>query len=213
MKYLFTLCLFASSIVCFAQGRDRFEKGGDKEQTEENEPDQAPTKQKLTEDSKASFFDALVFGGNASAFFGTNTGVFLSPKVGYKVTNDLILGTGLIYQYLSAAGRDNNGNIVRGAFTSQTVGPLFFGAYNVNDFLYVGAQFEYLRHDAPIVDRQGYFIDSERIWSPVLFLEAGFTQTIGDNGMLRLGIRYNVLHQGIRSPYVSPWFPVIGVFF
>lgn len=214
MKYLFALFFLASSVVCFGQGRDRFEKGGDKGSTEQQEEkDQQPTKQKLEASGKESLLDKLVFGGNASLAFGTNTLVFLSPTVGYRVTDKLILGTGVIYQYLSLAGRDQQGNLIRGAFKSQTIGPLFYGAYSVTDFLYTGVQFEYLRHDAPILDRNGVFIDSERIWSPVLFLELGYTQQIGERGMLRLGIRYNVLHQGIRAPYASPFFPVIGVFF
>jgi hypothetical protein len=214
MKQFFFSLLILAAIGVQAQDRDRFERGADKNKKQEQnqeEPDQEESKSQSLSDLR--FIDRLRYGGNASVTFGTNTAVFLSPKVGYLVTKDFIAGAGFIYQYLSLSARDQNGNFIRNFFTSQTIGPMLFTAYNVTDFAYVGGQFEYLNHDAPILNTSGFVVDTEKIWSPVFFVEAGFTQQIGSRGMLRIGLRYNLLHQGIRSPYASAWFPIIGVFF
>ncbi len=215
MKKITTLLLLLFSVAVLAQGKDRFEKGGGSkespETTREAEQD-APREKSFSE---SDFWDRLVFGGNASIAFGNTTAIFVSPSVGYRATERYTVGTGFIYQYLSLSAVDQNGNLIRGYVKTSTYGPLLFNYFNITELLYVGAQFEYLNHDAPIVDplTGNWFGDTERIWSPVLFIEAGYTQRIGNRGAVRLGLRYNVLDQGIRSPYASPWFPVLGFFF
>src|ERR1700757_5078554 len=46
------------------------------------------------------FWDRISIGGGLGLQFGTLTFVALSPLVSYRITNDLIVGLGPMYQYV-----------------------------------------------------------------------------------------------------------------
>jgi hypothetical protein len=200
-----------------AQERERFNSGEKKPAEKEQQKEEGELKQ--TSRPKGSgnpIWDKLVFGGDAAiGFSNVSTFVYLAPSAGYRITDNFVAGAGYIYQYSKI-------NRIWNSFTSQwesyndpgqTIhGPKAFLNYRFLENFYVGSQFEYLNHDfwyyaqgssAPLYDN---------IWTPVLFLETGFSQRIGRKGFAVVGIRYNVLDD-YQSPYVSNWFPVMGVYF
>lgn len=212
MKHLLFGIFLLSSLSLFSQGKDRFKKGDTSSKERIEEEDTSPEKERKT--APMSFWDRVVFGGNASAQFGTNTFVLVAPKVGYRFTERYMAGVGFLYQYTSLATINRQtGAVNRGAFKSSTYGPVVFNYYSVTDFAYVGAQGEYLNHDILYYNTNTGDYFTRRAWTPVLFLEVGYRQAIGSKGAVQLGLKYNVLHQDGTSPYGSPWFPVIGFFF
>lgn len=216
------LCIFTLAITVFAslslsaQVKERFNQGEQKPETEEA-PQEELKKTAKPKGSKSSLLrDKLVFGGDAAlGFSNVSTFIYLAPSVGYRVTDNFVAGAGYIYQYSKINRVYNN-------FTNQwepyndpgrTIhGPKVFVNYRFLESFYVGSQFEYLNHDF------GYYVAGssvprfDNIWTPVWFLEAGFSQPIGRKGFAVFGIRVNVLDD-YQSPYASNWFPVIGVYF
>jgi hypothetical protein len=212
MKHLLFGIFLLCSLSAFSQGKDRFRKGDTPTNTAREEKEAEADQQKKT--MPPSLWDRVVFGGNASAQFGTSTFILVAPKVGYRVTERYTAGLGFLYQYASLATINRQtGVVTRGAFKSSTYGPLVFNFYNVTDFAYVGAQAEYLNHDILYYNPNTGDYFTERAWTPVLFLEVGYRQALGSKGAVQLGLKYNVLHENGRSPYGSAWFPVIGFFF
>lgn len=221
---IFILTLSLHSVT--AQVKDRFERKNDSDHVENEQmkkekdsSDPLPRRSTINNgtrtpsipaESETNFWDRVVYGGNVSLFFGSYTAIYLAPSIGYKVTDRFIVGGGGIYSYVSY--KIYNGGQLDTTLKFSMYGPKFFTNYIINDFLYVGAQFEYLKHDIPRYDPSGFVVDFRRGWTPVLFLEAGYTQAVGEKGYIQLGLRYNVLH-GPESPYGSSWFPVLGFFF
>ncbi len=209
--------------LVLAQNTERFKKSSKKEeapvQTDE-EPVirgrevQQPEVSEVTEDGFD--WDKLVYGGNISLTFGNNSFIYLAPSVGYRFRENFVAGAGFIYQYarISVAFNQIGGSFqqLSEPIENQIYGPKFFANYFPTDYLFVGTQLEYLNHDLAFFDPNTSNIFIDNVWTPVLFLEGGFTQQIGSKGFVLLGFRYNVLHD-IDSPYISPWSPVIGIYF
>lgn len=216
-RTIFTLVFVALVGLSFsrAQVKERFNKGESKAPEEEEEQEELKRTNK-PRGTSSSIFDKLVFGGDAAVgFSATSTFIYLAPSVGYRVTDNLVTGLGYIYQF-SKINRIYNsftGSWINFDDPGQTIhGPKMFFNYRFLESFYVGSQFEYLNHDF------GYYVSGtnspryDNLWTPVWFLEAGFTQAIGRKGYAVVGIRFNVLHD-YQSPYATSWFPVIGVYF
>ncbi len=212
------ILLFVGTINISAQVQDRFKtkKQNDTEQNNEEEGSAEPSTDRKANSSQPKikpnedFWDKVVIGGNASLSFGSYTFIYLAPSVGYKFTDQLVAGPGFIYQYAKVSAYNYNGAKVA-EYSSTVYGPKAFLTYIVNEQFYGGFQFEYLNHKTPYIVSPGVS-ELHYVWTPVLFLEAGFTSSIGGKGYAQIGLRYNVLH-GPDSPYGSPLFPVIGIFF
>jgi uncharacterized protein YxeA len=153
------------------------EKEEEKPQKEEEE------KKKDGDSSKDKFY----FGGNFNLLFGTNTLIDISPIVGYRVTEQFSVGTGLIYNYFKR--QLNNSNSVSGT----GYGGRFFLRYDIQtDIL---ANFVI----SPYVEQESIsykFVDSNgnktpREWNNNLFAGAGIIQPIG-RGSINLFILYNL---------------------
>ncbi len=226
-RYSFLLILlFVSTISLTAQVQDRFktkQKGGTENQpdsTSEEDKDQPKANTSSRQQGSAingeKFWDKVVIGGNASLSFGTYTFVYLAPAVGYKFTDNFIAGPGFIYQYARISGGRLSTGQTYPTYQNTVYGPKAFANYIVAERFYGGLQFEHLNHEVPFLATDPNtlvkFVDFHYVWTPVLFLEAGFVSPIGSKGYAQFGLRYNVLH-GPESPYGAPLFPFIGFFF
>ena len=206
--------MMSASLVLEAQVPERFNDDKEKKASEPERKKPEELTGQPGQKSSSEIWDRLVFGGDASISFGTATFIYLAPSVGYRVNNDLVVGAGYIYQYArinrvynyatqSFQSFDDPGNTIHG--------PKAFFNYRFLESFYVGSQFEYLNHDFGFYDRNNNF-RVDNLWTPVWFVEAGFSQPIGRKGFAVIGIRYNLLDD-IQSPYATSWFPVIGVYF
>lgn len=222
LKISSLILLFILSTNAWAQVPERFRDKGSKNDTIQAEEESGTEREKVSsvkpvqsKSEESNFWDKVVFGGNASLSIGTYTLIHLSPSMGYKFRENFIAGAGFIYQYakINQAYDLNSGRYVQvDGYENQIYGPKVFTNYFPVDFLYIGSQFEYLNHDVGLYDFSTSQFYVQNQWTPVLFLEGGYAQPLGNKGYVQLGLRFNVLHD-FDSPYGSSWFPVIGFFF
>lgn len=209
MKRIFytTSLVFAFCFSALSQENERFKSNKDQQKpVQENEAtDSSPSLR-----NRLGISERLIFGGNMSFGFGTNSFVYLAPTVGYKITDQLVAGGGFIYQYsrFTTAFDPNTGAFEPFEFETSVYGPKAFVFYAPIEILYVGTQFEYLNHD---VVRDFSTRELSPQWTPVLFLEVGYLQEMGA-GMIQFGMKYNVLHD-VDSPYGAALIPSVGIFF
>lgn len=212
MKRLLILgtILFAFCFSALAQENERFKtnpKQGD-EEIEESQGDEESMVPNFR--SKFGISERVVFGGNLSLNFGTNSYFYIAPTVGYRVNEKVLSGVGYIYQYakFSSAINPLTGNFEPFDYQSTLHGPKAFVYFAPVEMLYLGGQMEFLKHDVIQDFSSG---ETSREWTPVLFLEIGYLQRAG-KGQIQIGVKYNVLHD-VDSPYSSAFIPTIGVFF
>ncbi len=219
MKKLVILLLFVMASPVFGQVQERFKKTekdtNSQEQTEnrENPSTNKPTPSAAQQEPKSDFWDNVIIGGGVSATFGSYTSLYLSPSVGYRLNDKWVVGGGYTYMYFrSNLYYAGGGNYVSGATYDNTIhGPnAFVNFFPFNGF-YTGVQYEILNHDVPYYYGANNY-EEENQWTSVLWLQAGISQKIGNNGYVQLGLKYNVLHD-YDSPYGTAWFPVIGFMF
>lgn len=60
------------------------------------------------EEEKQEFIDKLYFGGSFGLQFGNYTNITLLPIIGYRLTNKLSVGTGVVYHFISDGGINMN---------------------------------------------------------------------------------------------------------
>lgn len=142
------------------------------------------------------------FGGNAgiSGSFGTNSGFgfSISPRVGYKLTDNLELGV------LSGFSYQNTKYFSSNLFG---IGP-FANYYFARNFFLSGQFQEYIinQKDKTIGERSGFD-------EAALYLGGGYMTRVGNNAYMQLGILYNVLWKENNSIFSSGFAPQVGVVF
>ncbi len=142
------------------------------------------------------------FGGYAGlgGSFGRNSGttVYITPRLGYKLTEDFEMGV---------AGNFSWNNSSYHSSTMLGVGP--FANLYLGRVFYLTSQF------------QEYFIN-QRIKTTdqkhssneaALYLGAGYMQSLGGRTYMQIGAMYNVLYKEDQSIFDSGFIPQIGVVF
>lgn len=159
------------------------------------------SKPKDKQQKKREWKDKFFTGGNFIAVFGSSTLVNLSPFIGYKVTKDFHVGTGIIYNYSSISF-----NRVR---YSQTIyGPQIFGRYFVVDNLF--GQVEYNRLNQPNYVASGK--GDVRTWVDYTYVGGGYRQKLGKNASFVMSVLFNLTPHTL-SRYYYPFNPIINVGF
>ena len=170
MKKIFTLSLIVCNVFCFSQ----------------------------IAMSSGTQTNRWTFGGGLGIGFGSNSyfNLQLSPRVGYKITDQLeggIIG--------NVSWQSSN------YYKSTMVGVGPFANYYFARSFFVGANL------------QQYFINSKEKFSgykyntdeTALYLGGGYMQNIGNNAFIQFGIMYNVLWQDRDSIFSTGFVPSIGV--
>lgn len=137
------------------------------------------------------------FGGGIGVGFGSQSSFYLqaSPRVGYKLTDDLEGGVvGSVSWQTSDYYRS----------TMFGVGP-FLNYYIARTF-YVSANFQhyFINYKDKYYD---YKMNEEE---SALYLGGGYMQRIGNNSFMQLGLMYNVLWKENSSIFSSGLVPNIG---
>ncbi len=207
--YLLLLCMVLIGHLASAQS-DRFRKKNSK-------PKEAPQEETQRETPKPppapeNFFDRLVYGGGAGLSFGNNTNIFLAPQVGYQINDNWVAGVGYMYNYARWNQILTTQGWVEVDFENQIHGPNIFTNYNFLNTLFVGTQLELLNNDLYTYNNINGDFDISNTWTPVLFVQGGFFQRIGNSGAMQIGLRLNLLHDE-NSPYATSWAPIFQVFF
>lgn len=161
-------------------------------------------------EEKPAFKDRIYYGGGFSATFGTITSVYVSPAVGYMITNGLSGGVGITYQYY----QDNR---YTPSYDDHSYGYRFFLRQNLYFIpklpLFAYGEFENLNFEAAKYNptTQEYYL--ERDWYPRTMLGLGIFAPFGRRGGFFFTVLYDVMHTGSTSPYSSAWVYRLGFSF
>lgn len=144
-------------------------------------------------------WNRVVFGGNFGASFGTYESlVALSPSVGYRFTEKLTLGAGIIYQYygikLPAYKID---------YSFNNYGSRFYGTYQIADFLVAHTELESLNLEYISYNNLGFPDGTKRRTINSWFVGGGYRQYISNNSTIDLMVLYN-LTESAYSIYSNP---------
>lgn len=143
------------------------------------------------------------FGGGAGVSFsngdyGTGTTISLSPRVGYKVDENLEVG---------GIGSFTWGNSKYFSTTMFSIGP--FANYYFSRQFYVSAQFQQYFYNQKFKYSDYKYSSDES----ALYLGAGYLQKIGERAYLQIGAMYNVLYKEGESIFSGGFVPNVGIVF
>lgn len=143
------------------------------------------------------------FGGSAGlgGAFGNNnsgTSVYVSPRIGYKITENL--ETGL-------AGNFTWSNSKYYSSSTVGVGP-FMNYYIGRNFFLSGMFQEYFFNQKNKLNNLKYSGDEA-----ALYFGGGYMQRIGDRAYFQIGGMYNVLYKKDKSVFGDGFIPSVGVVF
>lgn len=164
--------------------------------------------------SSRNLKDRLVFGGGAGMQFGDETDIMVAPKVGYYLTDKIVVGVGLMYEYYSIDYDRIYG--FGGIYSTNVYGGSLFADYFIykNFFLHlepelINYQYGYYTVDA----NNNYTWETGRMWVGSYFVGGGFRQRLGRKGYVQIMLLYNLNYNSNLSPYPSPWVPSISFMF
>ncbi|MGF1532608.1 MAG: hypothetical protein ACFCUI_02815 [Bernardetiaceae bacterium] len=153
-------------------------------------------KPEAAQERDAPLLNRVFFGGNFSANIGNfNTFINVSPRVGYRITDQLSAGVGLTYMYWRTQ------NVFFGQpFNTSIYGGNLFSTFFITDRIFSHAEFEVLS-----VENFDPNLEERRTTVPGLFLGGGYAVPLGRRSSLNLMVLYNVLYRDrVASPYTSP---------
>ncbi len=163
--------------------------------------------------SEQSFSERLVFGGNTWLQLGTFTRVDLFPTVGYRLTEKLITGVGVNYQYLSTRYDIISAQGQRSSFrvSEHYYGWRVFAQQFVVPPVFIWAELESTNGNFYDLNAQEF----SRRWLYNPMIGAGYQQ--GNRDKLGTGfyfmILYNLNYVDGLSQYNSPWVSRVGFTF
>ncbi len=212
-KYLLLLFTVFLGLSILAQNQERFVEKEEKplEQAEEQAP--APSKKptrtsKPVKANRYNFWDNAQIGGNFGLGFGTVTYVAISPRLYYTVSDKLLVGSGITFNYTKFKDYPSPYD------ESYVYGFNFFGIYKIFDPIFLQAEYEPLSFERINVDANYYIIGEERVWINNVLLGGGIAQEFGGNSTVFITVLYNVSWSNAQdSYYSSPWVFRIGVGF
>jgi hypothetical protein len=154
-------------------------------------------KAKNTKQKTDDFAKNLLYGGTFGAFFGPQTYIELSPKVGYKAKEKLVLGAGINYIYFSM--RDFGQK-----FVTHIYGPSVFAQYAL-----VSGLFAYGEFNAFSVATYNPLppYAAERIWIGSAPFGLGYYSG-GEMKGVYLSVLYDLINDP-ASPYYNGGMPIL----
>lgn len=150
-----------------------------------------------THAQKSFSWDRVVFGGNFGMGFSKYESlVALSPSAGYRFTEKLTIGAGVIYQYYGV-------NYPGFKFNYNNYGGRVYGTYQISDFLiahteYESLNLEYIKYNA-LGNPDGSLRTTVGSW----LVGGGYRQYISRNSTIDLMVLYNLTETPF-TPYSNP---------
>ena len=148
------------------------------------------------ENSKWTFGGSAGFGGS----FGGNggTSIYISPKVGNKITEDFEGGLATDFTWSNSS-----------YFSSTTFGVGPYVNYYIARNFYLSGMFQEYFYNQKNKYNNLKFSGNEA----ALYLGGGYMQRIGENAYMQIGGMYNVLYNKDKSVFGGGFVPSIGVVF
>lgn len=137
------------------------------------------------------------YGGNIGVNYNTYGWVVeLSPRLGYKITEDLELSAVV------------NGSLFHTEYyrnLSVGVGPAL--SYYIGRTVYLNSTYQhYFVSQKSKSTNKSYNVEED-----ALYLGAGYMQHLGGNAYMQIGVSYNVLYKKDRSIFSTGFIPSVGV--
>ncbi len=150
-------------------------------------------------------WDKVVYGGSILPQFSNfGTTITANPFVGYKVTDKLVPGIMLSYNYSRLRNWPNIGRTT--TFNSLGVSP--FVRYSILDNFFAQAEYELLNGNFKVTSpsQEASFAENN------LFIGGGYINRLGGNNAIFAQVMYNVTWQGAagNSVYASPFIYRVG---
>lgn len=137
------------------------------------------------------------FGGNVGVSGGSGgLGIFISPRVGYKLTPDLEATAIANYTFLNSSSYRNS---------MFGIGPAI--NYYLGRYAYFHSSFQHYMISQYHKNTRKTFKTNE----DALYIGGGYMQNIGGNAYLQVGASYNVLYKKDKSVFSGGFVPNIGV--
>jgi hypothetical protein len=143
------------------------------------------------------FKERIVVGGGLGLQFGSQVDMIsIAPMAGYKVTEKLMLGSGITYRYTKYKYYNPSIKLI-----DYGVNP--FARYTIFNGIFLHAEYEYLNYEFPVSATE-----SIRDSFNSFLAGGGFFQPIGDKAAFYLLALYNFsykdVQQGEYTPYPNP---------
>ena len=146
---------------------------------------------KRKKEKNADWMEKVTYGGNLQLQFGTYTFVYLSPTIGYSPFDQMNVGVGLIYNYISI-----NYGAPYGKYAQSIYGTHTYARYFVTEGLFIQGQYDRLFQPSVFAMR------NDKVWVDYAMVGGGFRQSIGKKAALTTTIMYN-LTPNLLSIYPS----------
>lgn len=143
--------------------------------------------------------DKITYGGNFQAFFGNPTFIYVSPSIGYQLTEKLNAGIGMIYNYTKV----DYG--VYGKYSQSIFGGHSYARYSVTPSFFVQGQYDRLRQPDYY-----HIMPGKKIWVDYAMAGAGYSQPIGEAVAFNTVVMYNFTYDARYSIYPSPFIFQVG---
>ncbi|MEM9339536.1 MAG: hypothetical protein AAGA66_12455 [Bacteroidota bacterium] len=141
------------------------------------------------------FTDKVFYGGGFGFSSGAaSTNVGLSPFVGYRITQRLLAGFGINYQYV---------RFKRANTSISNYGWNVFTRYNLARQFFIQTEFEQLNFEFFTGSNE----QTERDLYNAMYVGAGYSESLGGRAAFSVSALYNVLYNAADDPqpYNSPW--------
>jgi hypothetical protein len=147
---------------------------------------------------RSSVKDRIYTGGGLSMSFGNAYSyVTVAPMIGYRISNELSVGTAFSYRYRKDKIYD---------LTLNDYGINPFIRYNVFTNYFLQAEYEYLNYELALINSSTYEIFNIRKNFSSVLVGGGVSQPIGSRAFFNLTVLYNLSYVASDpySPYSSP---------
>lgn len=148
-----------------------------------------------SQEDSVGFFskERIIFGGNFSISFGSNTFFDIEPAIGYKITKSTKIGVGPIYSYLYV--REYKESV-------HTYGCKAFTMQSFFNYFLLYTEYQAINLDAETFQVTTHYPEG-RYWYNGLFLGGGIQQHFFHNGIVYILCLWDVLYT-VNSPYYNP---------
>lgn len=156
-------------------------------------------KEKQNRSKSKEWLDRISIGGNFALFASTNASfVDISPLIGYRLSEKVLIGVGPVYTYYSSNQYGSRYSFSMYGF--RTLGRVYFLQ---NLFFQTGWD---------LLNRSIYVIkfntlQRDRVWVQNVWLGGGVRYSVGGNAYMFTSILYN-LNENEYSPYPNPYLQI-----
>lgn len=147
-----------------------------------------PSPTKVKKGFNSFDIENIVVGGNVGAQFGTITVINLNPTIGYKFTDNWLVGFGGTYLYYEDQRYTPT-------FSTNIYGGSIFSQYYFLEYFTAHIEYEILNVDAQF--------STERVNVDALLVGGGYRSQIGANSFFNLMLLYNLI-ENVHYPYSNP---------